>query len=335
MRGRAVPGATHRRLVVLAIFVLVGATWFAQAPRPAAAGFDCDAGMNCARLVFAAPGLGAGTMTAHGISCSVDNGAFSGDCGQVYNFTTDFLVVDITATAAYGSFYIADDGDQFGEGQPVVTHVLLLPDGENSTTKEIRFNLGYQTIELVIKGTGSGRVNHSEEGVYCPPHCTFRYEYGATGIIVIAVADADSTFKSWSGICAGEPAGCQFDMPKSQTLTVTFARKAVATATPKPPTPKPPAQKPTAVPSAPAASASPDPIEPSIAPSLAPVASLPPSAAIASPAQLATPTSSVGPTGPVSSDAGFGSGLVIGLLIAGIVLGVGGFVLWRRRAPAA
>jgi hypothetical protein len=234
----------------------------------------------------------------------------------------------MTFTAAEGSVYRKSTGGTVGPGQPVVESVLILPDDEDTQIKEARFDLGWQEIQLVLEGAGSGVVHHSEVGVVCPPSCTIRYWYGETGVIVVAVPDPGSFFKSWSGPCAGQGAGCQFDMPKSTTMTVTFGLTPTAATTPRPATPRPATPKPTVVPSAASTpEPSPSPAAPSTGPTETPGASDAPATGGAPTAPVATAAPSAGPIDLVDTEGGFGSGL----LAAGIVAAIGGLVFWRRR----
>ena len=333
MHSRTSPRRTSRRPAVFAVFALLAGAWIGHAPRPALAGLTCDPGMNCAKLGITAPGAGAGTITGHGISCMVDNGVKTGDCVQEFNFPGGSLVVDLTMTAAPGSTYLDSTGHTHGPGVPVVERAFLLPDDENTQYKEAIFKLGWQTITLAFAGAGSGVIHHTEDGVECPTDCKVVFQYGDTGIIVIAIPDPGSYFKSWSGPCAGQGAGCQFDMPRSTTMTVTFGLKAAATATPKPPTPSPTAVASKAPGAAPTVGPSTDPPPSSFPPSTSPTGSEIPSEAPATSAgPVATPFPSAAPIATTSSDPGFGSGLLIGLLVAGIVALVGGLLLWKRRA---
>lgn len=332
-----------RRLVGMTAAVLLAVVIQAPSPPEARAGDPCPAGQHCNFIYVEAMGMGAGTVTGNGMNCTVDAGIETGVCVVEFQYETDFLLVELTMTAAPFSTYVSTVGDTYQAGIPVEESVLLIPGPGSGVAKEVLFRLGVQELQLELKGAGSGRINHSEEGIYCPPHCTVQHRYGESGIIVIAVPDADSTFKSWDGICAGQDIGCQFDMPKSQTLTVTFGLKPTPGPTQRPSTPKPPA---TAGPTAQPPATAPPPAEspamtdpspaPAASPSIVPTASLPPpEVSLAPSGPPATPVASAASIAPTGTDAGFGPGLLAGILLAGVVLGVGGLVVWRRRTGAS
>lgn len=332
----------HHRVTLIAALVLLAQGAPAPSPTPANAGSICDPGFHCGRINLVGAGLGAGTVVGHGITCTIDTGTENGDCQQIYQFEADYLLVDLTITAAIGSTYVTATGGTALEGQPVVESVYIPGDGGEGV-KDIRFNLGWQKIQLVLAGTGSGVVHHSEVGVVCEPDCTVSYPYGEKGILIFAVPDAGSTFQSWDGPCAGQTAGCKFDMPKSTTMTATFTLKPAATT--RPPTPKP-----TVTPTVAASHSA------SAPPTTEPTAALEtaqPTASIASPSAAATLGSSVPPiatlassdptaTGPETAPTGeAGSSgidpLILLLLIGGMVLAFGGglFVARSRRGGTA
>ena len=330
-RGRA----GRRRLVFAAMAILMSsAAPVAGPPAPVQAGDPCPEGYTCGQMVIEPTGNGAGTITGIDVNCTVDGSSSTGQCAPEPAFQ-DYLLIELTITPAPYSVYVSAVGDIIPAGQSIKESVLLTPDLQY-VRKEVLFRLGVQELEIDLAGAGSGVVRHTDEGIQCPPDCTLAFRYGEE-IGISADPDPGSFLKSWSGVCAGKGEVCVFDMPRSGTLTVTFGLTPLATATPKPPTPKPPTPKPTEPAPIVTPSAVPGTAEPSSAPATAASpgpAMTPLSTASGVPATpFATQVASVAPVGPTSTEPAVGPGLLVGLLVAAVVVAVGGFVYWRRRAP--
>jgi uncharacterized repeat protein (TIGR01451 family) len=78
------------------------------------------------------------------------------------------------------------------------------------------------TLTVTKSGTGTGTVTASagvSNGINCGTVCTEKYLAG-TSVNLIASADANSVFDSWSGACTGD--GCSVNMDGDKTVTATF-----------------------------------------------------------------------------------------------------------------
>ena len=66
-------------------------------------------------------------------------------------------------------------------------------------------------LTLIRSGTGSGSVSSAPSGISCGTDCAEAYPSGTT-IVLVATAEAGSTFAGWSGACSGK-----------RTCTITLA----------------------------------------------------------------------------------------------------------------
>ena len=57
-------------------------------------------------------------------------------------------------------------------------------------------------VSVQASGTGTGMITSSPDGISCGTTCTGTFAHGTT-VTLTAVADADSSFDGWDGMCAG------------------------------------------------------------------------------------------------------------------------------------
>lgn len=71
-------------------------------------------------------------------------------------------------------------------------------------------------------GTGGGTVTSSPAGINCGTTCSYIFPVGTATVTLAAVADANSTFISWSGGCTGTASTCNVTMDTDKTVYATF-----------------------------------------------------------------------------------------------------------------
>jgi hypothetical protein len=76
-------------------------------------------------------------------------------------------------------------------------------------------------LTVTIDGAGRGSVSSEPKGIDCESDCSELYDHG-TEVSLTPLADAGSTFTSWSGDCTGS-AGCTVTMDAAHSVTATFA----------------------------------------------------------------------------------------------------------------
>jgi len=72
-----------------------------------------------------------------------------------------------------------------------------------------------------VAGDGSGTIRSSSPAIDCKAQCTQNVATGAA-VQLVALADASSTFRGWSGACSGT-AECTLTMDADRDVTATFA----------------------------------------------------------------------------------------------------------------
>ena len=81
------------------------------------------------------------------------------------------------------------------------------------------------TVQVVLAGTGHGRVWCPYGGIDCPTACgPVDWTPGATARF-IAHADSASTFAGWSGAASGSDTTCEVVISGNRVLTATFNLK--------------------------------------------------------------------------------------------------------------
>jgi subtilisin family serine protease len=159
-------------------------------------------------------GAGNGTVTSDpaGISCP-------GDCGETYDART---VVTLTATAAANSSFDGWGGACSGKA-PTCTVPI-----DRAQSVSAKFVTKYR-LDIVITGTGAGRVTSQPAGIDCGTHCAAEFDVNAPVILTVVPA-ADSTFTGWTVPCPFYlSTSCTVTMNEARTMTATFARKSVLT----------------------------------------------------------------------------------------------------------
>ena len=97
------------------------------------------------------------------------------------------------------------------------------------------FQLRTYDVTVARAGSGTGHILSSPAGIDCGSTCKRTFTHG-DAVTLTAVADAGSTFSSWSGACAGQDVTCDLTVTGDSTNTATFV-KAGTTAPPATPTP--------------------------------------------------------------------------------------------------
>jgi hypothetical protein len=172
-----------------------------DADRSVAAAFT----LNRYQLSVAKSGAGSGSVSSSpaGIDCG-------SDCSESYDHGT---LVTLTPVPEVGSSFSSWSGDCTGSGACVVTM-----GGDRTVTAT--FAPSQHELTVTTDGAGSGSVSSSPEGIDCGSDCSELYDHG-TEVTLTALADAGSTFASWSGDCTGSEF-CVVTMDTAQSVTATF-----------------------------------------------------------------------------------------------------------------
>jgi hypothetical protein len=355
-------------MLTIALALSAAAIAWTGAGSPAAA--SCGVPL-CGTVQFGLYGNGTGELvstTSTGtviapIACVRQGGTQSGTCGGTFplNGTLYFKVVPATGSKAVCNVLGC-----------VATGVHSVPVGTSTKVAAFGFTLlDPVRITVTLTGTGSGSVSSSPRGIDCgggQTACAVQFASG-TVVRLTAAPSGSSTFGGWSGDCSGTSATCAVDATSgtAPAAAAQFAAPATPPPTPTPtptPTPKPtptnaPTPKPTPAPTSgahatpppgatPRPGATPIPIgavtaPPASAPtgpgaSVTVVDSSPPSAGPVAAgaddtlAPLATPAdASVQPAS--SSDSG--GSFLIPIVVAALVLVLGGAFVFRRSGPAS
>lgn len=296
---------------------------------------DCTAvpGSWCHDLVIDTSGNGRGTVTtADGhIDCTYNAGPTSGSCEHAYWVGPEggMATVQVSGVANTGSVVCEDNA--CGATQ-------IFTQGFTGTyTLLFEFRLRTYDVTVARAGPGTGRIISSPGGIDCGSTCTKQYTHGDV-VTFAAVADAGSTFSSWSGACAGQDATCDLTVTGASTSTATFAKAGSSSAPPVPTAPPGATPNPAAssgATTAPAASTLPGASAPVGAATLEPGASAIAVGSGASPSP-ATADATNAPL-PAADDASGGSLVLLALaiVIAGVLIAIGLAVGLRGRRPGA
>src|SRR3954470_1736258 len=79
------------------------------------------------------------------------------------------------------------------------------------------------TIEVVLAGTGLGRIVSVPSGVDCPGTCSSSFTQGAK-VLLIPTADASSTFDGFGSACSGLTT-CTLTASAPAVVTAEFRRR--------------------------------------------------------------------------------------------------------------
>lgn len=157
-------------------------------------------------LTVTKTGTGTGTVTA-------DSGLIN--CGAVCSDIYPGTVVTLTATPAGGSVFAGwSGGGCSGTGTCVVTVSA-------ATSVNAQFDLGPQTLTVVIAGTGTGTVASAPAGIACAPTCSAAFPGGSV-VVLTATAGGGSTFTGWSGGGCSGTGMCSVTMNSATSVTATF-----------------------------------------------------------------------------------------------------------------
>jgi uncharacterized repeat protein (TIGR01451 family) len=78
-------------------------------------------------------------------------------------------------------------------------------------------------LDVVIEGTGQGRVVSTPTGIDCAPDCQNIFEDNET-VQLSAFPESGSSFDGWSGDCSGTTNPIQFTLTADRTCTANFSR---------------------------------------------------------------------------------------------------------------
>ncbi|MGH7732989.1 MAG: hypothetical protein ACREOE_04615 [Gemmatimonadales bacterium] len=324
------------------------------------------ANYECIYLSLSGNGSGAATFTSytlagtmHSVSlaaCQRAGGTTSGTCAMGINYSGS------GATSISFSIHVAVDSAScfsFQGGSCGAAHDVTgsVPIGMYGTDSDISFSLQQaETMNITLKGTGSGTITSSPRGINCPTDCSGEFGSGTVVTLTETPASGD-VFGGYSTSCFGTGLGsdmCSWTITSTLDISATFTSP-----TPPPPTPSPtpqptptPHPTPTSHPSAtpqPTTGARPTPRSsapgaPTSAPTVAPTASAgvePPPATEAPPQATDTavpaPTESLVPLDTPDADAGqpasasdLSRPIVVGVLVVLLIALGGGAYLYRK-----
>ncbi len=157
------------------------------------------------QMTVAVGGGGGGSVTSDpaGIACPAD-------CDEMYAAN---VTVDLTRTAAPGSYFSGWSGDCTGTG----ACSLPMNVDRNVTAS---FEL-LRTLTVTPAGGGSGSVASTPPGIACPGDCSEEYEQ-TVQVDLVATPAPGSYFVGWSGDCSGAGA-CSLPMSVDRAVTANFA----------------------------------------------------------------------------------------------------------------
>lgn len=78
------------------------------------------------------------------------------------------------------------------------------------------------TVQVVLAGTGHGRVYTTYGGIDCPGACGPLDWTGGQSVPFVASPDSASTFVGWSGAATGTDTTCTIVVTGHMVLTATF-----------------------------------------------------------------------------------------------------------------
>lgn len=133
--------------------------------------------------------------------------------------SADFMegtMLTLQASANGDSQFLGWGGDcAFAGSSP---SCQLTVNGERTLSAE--FGLQPRSLDVVLAGTGSGRVLSTPTGIDCPGDCGQDYAAG-TLVTLSASAEPGSVFSGWSLSCSGS-GPCQVTMDQARTVGASF-----------------------------------------------------------------------------------------------------------------
>ncbi len=161
-------------------------------------------------LTVMVQGDGKVTSTPAGIDCGTD-------CTEDYISGTQ---VTLTATATTANIPFKEWSGACS-GTSATTNVTM----EAAKTCTATFEVGKPTspYPLTITLQGDGKVTSTPAGIDCGTDCTEDYASG-TQVTLTATANANATFKEWSGDCAGTTSSVSVTMEAAKACTATFIK---------------------------------------------------------------------------------------------------------------
>lgn len=228
-----------------AIALVAGLALIAGPRGPAAANADpptgiCESGIvSCATLAISISSLDTGS--AHivsepaGVDCTVTAGVQRGACSAEVRWSTlnppDELV--LTMTPGPGT-QICRVGCA-GVNQPFTVSFEFPEAGHTYTALNVHFEQVTQVLDVSLGGTGGGTVTSEPAAIACGTVCSATLLRG-TLVSLVAIAAPGSSFRGWTGSCAGEDAICPLTLSRDRTTTAIFD-------VPAPPASVPPVQQ--------------------------------------------------------------------------------------------
>ncbi|WP_242344657.1 InlB B-repeat-containing protein [Anaeromyxobacter terrae] len=223
----SVPNTTPATSVTLTAAPEAGWTLYSWSGCTTMSGNVCTVSMDAAKTVTATfqpatvtltartSGIGRGTVTGEGISCTT--GSTAGCTVSVPN-TSPATSVTLTATPEAESIFASWSGCTSVAGN-VCTVSMTSAKSVTATFQPSQYALTVKPISLsgtTATGTIGGAVACSD-----PAGCTTLVANGAT-VTLTAAPDASSLFKSWTGCTSVDGATCTVTMTSAKTVTATF-----------------------------------------------------------------------------------------------------------------
>jgi hypothetical protein len=169
-------------------------------------------------------GNGSGRITSSpaGIDCVYSTGNRSGICTFVFTSSSlEPVEVTLTYTPSAGSLVqVARDGST--QPGPVSTKITIADLGMTySAPEDWTFLLSTPRLTVSTAGSGTGRVVSVSPFIDCGSICSATVDYG-TSVALEARPDPGSTFKGWTGVCAGGQPLCIVLMTEPTTVQALF-----------------------------------------------------------------------------------------------------------------
>ncbi|HYD42318.1 MAG TPA: glycoside hydrolase family 6 protein [Anaeromyxobacter sp.] len=168
----------------------------------------CVPGQMCAAVCY---GGSAVTSSPAGISC----GASGGPCTGAFASGTS-VVLTATPNPNTLNRFAGWVGACSGTAP---TCVVPMTQAQSVTARFVA-NVHY-TLSVARAGTGAGTVTGAGGALDCGATCSALFSSGVT-VTLTATAATGSTFRGWSGACAGTALTCTVRMDQAQAVTATF-----------------------------------------------------------------------------------------------------------------
>jgi len=193
----------HPSIAVLLLTVVALATGC-----PGAGGNDVAGPENTVKLLMAGTGTGHVSINGGYLDCTASCGPYDWSPG---------MTVDLVATADSGSTFVSWSGDCATINGSTCSFVV---NGHMVVTATFKAK---DTVQVIMAGTGAGRVVSDGNTIDCPSNCgPLDWSPGLT-VGLTAWPDVDSTFVNWSGDCTGtDPNVCTFVVNGNMKITATF-----------------------------------------------------------------------------------------------------------------